>query len=130
MAKIELRSILLGESEHNQLVALLEKQNSTEYDNLFEELDSATVMADKDVPDDVVRMHSIVSFRDDASLEVNEIEVVYPAEAGKTRATVSVLAPVGAALIGLREGESITWPLPNGREKSITVLKVMKAWNE
>lgn len=124
MAKIELRSILLGESEHSHLITLLEKYNSMEYETLFDELDSATVLADKDVPDDVVRMHSVVSFRDDATQEIKEVQVVYPGEVSKTNSSVSVLAPIGAALIGLRESESITWPLPNGREKTITVLKV------
>lgn len=126
MAKNGLRSILLGESEHNILLSLLEKYNSVEFDNLFEELDSAIVMADKDVPDDVVRMHSLVTFKDDITQIKMQVQVVYPYEVTKKSLFVSILAPIGAALIGLREGESITWPLPNGRLKAITVLKVDK----
>lgn len=126
MAMIEWRSILLGKSEHSQLLALLDKYNSMEFDNLFEELDSATVLADEEVPIDVVRMHSLVTYKDDATQKVMEVQIVYPGEAGRKSASVSVLAPIGAALIGLREGESITWPVPNGRMKTITVLKVLK----
>lgn len=127
MAKIELRSIVLSEKEYGLLVDLLEKNKSVEHNKLVEELDAATVLAEMDVPDDVVRMNSVVSFIDDSTKEVKEVQVVYPGEVGRTIWGVSVLAPIGAALIGLREGESITWPLPNGREKTITVLKVVKS---
>ena len=124
MAKNELRSIVLGESEHNMLLALLERHNSEEFMNLYEEVDSATVVDDNDVPGNVVRMHSLVTFSDVASQEESTVRLVYPGEVNRMPLSVSVLAPVGAALIGLREGESITWPLPNGRQKTITVLKV------
>lgn len=124
MAKIELRSVLLGESEHKLLLLLIEKNNSQEFDKLYEELDSATVLADQDVPVDVVRMHSFVTYKDESTQEVREVQVVYPGEVGEK--AVSVLAPIGAALIGLREGESITWPLPGGKLKTLAVLKVVK----
>ncbi len=125
MAEVELRSVLLGERERNTLIALLAKVDSPEFDTLFDELDAAIVVADDQIPRDVVRMNSIVTYLDEALNATSTVKLVYPSaidtEVAGAKA-VSVLAPIGAALIGLREGESISWPMPNGRSKTLKVI--------
>ena len=71
----------------------------------------------------VVAMGSLVTFRDEAG-RTTTARLVYPAEAIGVDGTVSVLTPAGAALLGLSEGQSITYAAPGGRRKRLTVLKV------
>ena len=91
---------------------------------LEEELMRAELVASADVPADIVTMNSRVHCRDEASGQEREIELVYPHEVDAGRTRVSVLAPVGAALLGLRAGQSIDWPLPGGRMTRMQVLAV------
>jgi regulator of nucleoside diphosphate kinase len=92
-------------------------------DGLLYELERATVVADAAVPDDVVRMGTTVRFRADGTAE-REVELVYPKDADIEAGKVSVMTPVGTALIGLRRGQSITWVTRDGRKQVLTVLAV------
>jgi regulator of nucleoside diphosphate kinase len=93
-------------------------------ERLDEELARARVVAPESVPPDVVTMNSRVCFEDEAAGVTREITLVYPDEANAESARVSVLAPIGSALLGLRVGQSIEWPLPNGRRKRYRVVSV------
>jgi regulator of nucleoside diphosphate kinase len=76
------------------------------------------------LPDDVVRMNTRITFVDLDTRTESTIELVYPHEVGGIASRVSILAPVGAALIGLRVGETIEWPLPSGTHRRLQVLSV------
>jgi regulator of nucleoside diphosphate kinase len=69
-------------------------------------------------------MNSEVEFRDDATGKVQKMTLVYPGEADISERRISVLTPVGTALIGLPAGQSITWEAPNGDLRRLTVLSV------
>jgi regulator of nucleoside diphosphate kinase len=69
-------------------------------------------------------MNSEVEFRDDTTGKIQRVTLVYPEEADISQRKVSVLTPVGTALIGLRNGNSITWETPNGEVRQLTVLSV------
>jgi regulator of nucleoside diphosphate kinase len=69
-------------------------------------------------------MGSDVLYRDDLTREVRRVSLVFPGEADISQNKISVLTPVGTALIGLRAGQSITWPTRSGEMKRLTVLKV------
>jgi regulator of nucleoside diphosphate kinase len=69
-------------------------------------------------------MNSKVEFRDDTTGKVKMVTLVYPDQADISQGKVSVLTPVGTALIGLRAGDSITWEAPNGQGRQLTVLSV------
>jgi regulator of nucleoside diphosphate kinase len=88
---------------------------------LEQELARAELCAPADIPADVVTMHSIVSFIDERTDASHEARLVYPREAAGRPGDISILSPVGAALLGLRIGQSIDWPLPGG---SMTRVKV------
>lgn len=90
---------------------------------LQEELDRATVVDPTDVPPDLVTMNSRVRFIDDASNATSELTLVYP-EGTSAPDTVSVLAPAGAALLGLTVGQSIAWQVPGGRSLRLRILEI------
>lgn len=92
---------------------------------LEEEIVRADVREPGAIPPDVVTMNSIVECRDESSGEVRVLRLAYPHEADMSLGHVSVLAPVGAALIGLSVGQSIEWPLPGGRATRLTVTKIL-----
>ena len=94
-------------------------------DFLLEELARAKVIADSDVPPNVVTMNATVRFRDDETGRVNVATLVYPQDAAGNDSSVSVLTPVGAALLGLSEGHAIAYETLDGRIKTLTVLAVL-----
>ncbi|MBR0843420.1 nucleoside diphosphate kinase regulator [Bradyrhizobium liaoningense] len=91
---------------------------------LAQEMERASVVADDSVLRGVVRMGSQVRYCDDKTGEVREVVLVYPHEADITIKRISVLTPVGAALIGLSVGQAIEFQTPGHSKRSLTVLGV------
>ena len=85
--------------------------------------DRAQVVGHDQVPAGVVTMNSRVCCRDEGTGKEYQLTLVYPQEAGKEGA-VSVLAPVGTALLGLTVGQHIDWPAPGGKLLKLTLLSV------
>jgi len=94
-------------------------------DALADELARADVVAPWDMPPRVVTMRSTVRFRLDGKESEWCKTLVYPKEAGQGDDTVSVLSPVGSALLGLAEGGRIEWTHPDGRTLGVEVVDVM-----
>lgn len=94
-------------------------------DALLGEMDRAEVADSDAIPSDVITMNSTARFVDEVSGKEFELTLVYPDETPITEGTVSVLAPVGSALLGLSVGQSIEWPLPGGRKMTLRVLEVI-----
>jgi regulator of nucleoside diphosphate kinase len=69
-------------------------------------------------------MGSQVDFRDDGTAQVHRVTLVYPDQADITVGKISVLTPIGAALIGLYQGQTINWQSPAGDWRSLTVMAV------
>lgn len=90
---------------------------------LEDELDRAEVVEPHEVPADVVTMNSKVVVEEETG-EQHVVSLVWPGAANFEAGRLSVLAPVGAALLGLRAGQSIDWPMPNGRRKRVRVVRV------
>ena len=88
------------------------------------ELDRAHVLTQDELPPDVVSMRSSVVYEDVDTGERREAILVYPEEADLQHSLISVLAPIGMALLGLSVGQSISWPVPGGRTRTIRVLSV------
>lgn len=91
---------------------------------LADEVGRARVLAGGELPKHSVFMNSEVEFRDDATGKVRKVTLVYPNDADISRGRISVLTPVGTALIGLPTGHSITWETPGGEMRQLTVLSV------
>lgn len=88
---------------------------------LLSEIGRATVV--ESLPKGVVTVHSDVELRDNVHKTVKRVHLVYPDEAAADANSVSVLTPLGAALIGLSEGDSINWCTRTGDLRSVTVLR-------
>ena len=91
---------------------------------LAQEMERASVVADNSDLRGVVRMGSQVRYCDDKTGEVRDVVLVYPHEADITLKRVSVLTPVGAALIGLSVGQAIEFKTPGHNKRSLTILCV------
>jgi len=90
---------------------------------LTEELERAHVVADGR-PEHTVCMGSEVAFRDDSTGKVETVTLVYPGDADISRRRISVMTPIGTALIGLSVGDSIPWETRSGELRLLTVLDV------
>jgi regulator of nucleoside diphosphate kinase len=93
-------------------------------DDLQTEVDRANIVEPKEIPPDVVTMNSTVTFRIESSEKEFSLTLVYPKDAGDGTGKISVLAPVGSALLGLREDDEISWPKPGGGSLIVRILKV------
>lgn len=118
--------ILVGEEERRKLtiIAMTEVGHSAENsDYLLFELDRATVVPDAQLPPDVVRLGSIVRFRNHDGSERTD-ELVVPSEANEDEHKLSVTSEEGAALLGLRPGQTISWLSRFGGSRRLKVLRV------
>lgn len=91
---------------------------------LLRELLRADVVASEAIPAGTVVMHSVVTYCDQGTGDIRRVTLVYPDERASLPNALSVLAPLGAALIGLSEGQSISYEGIDGRTRTVTVLKV------
>lgn len=94
---------------------------------LLDEIERADIRADHLVADSIIGMHSVVEFVDGAHDLKQTVTLVYPTEADISEGRISILTPVGAGLIGLTAGQSISWPARDGRERILQILKVSRA---
>jgi regulator of nucleoside diphosphate kinase len=78
------------------------------------ELDRARVMAASDIPRDVVTMHVPVRVTDLDDGAQRTLTLVFPGEADSAQGKISVLAPIGTALLGYRAGDTVEWRVPGG----------------
>lgn len=92
-------------------------------ERLLDEVDRAEVVAESDVPADVVRMGSFVTYQVQLTGAINTIRLVPPHEADLHKLRVSIISDIGVALIGLRPGQQIRWEL-GGRQHVLDVLRV------
>jgi len=111
----------------SELAATVEARLPEVAGMLLDEIERAQIVAAAAMPQDVIRMHSTVAFADDGSGRQRTIQLVYPAEADIDQGRVSILTPVGAGLIGLRTGQSISWPDRNGHVRLLRIVSVTQA---
>ena len=114
-------NIYITEPDHERLTKLIEiarereSEANREYlDRLEEELDRAEVVQQKDIPADVITMRSTVRVKDLDTGEEMIYHLVFPTEANYDEGKISVLAPVGTAMLGYRHGDVIEWQVPSG----------------
>lgn len=114
------RNILITDVDRRRLGTLIERATNVGLtdrhyiDDLERELERATAVDPEDVPSDVITMNSTVRLRDLDTGDVETYTLVYPAEADVDENRISVLAPIGTAIIGYRVGDVIKWPVPSG----------------
>jgi regulator of nucleoside diphosphate kinase len=89
---------------------------------LEHELERARIVSGRAASARVIGMGSKVEYLDEATGKVHEVTLVYPAESDIEHGRVSVLTPIGAALLGLSQGQSIEWNTRSGEPRQLTVL--------
>jgi regulator of nucleoside diphosphate kinase len=118
--------IVVSESDHDRLTdlatAALDRLPETAQE-LLDEMERAEVVGAPAVPANVVGMGSTVTFQPDGGRK-RRVTLVFPAAADIAESRISVLTPIGTALIGLSEGQSIDWSARDGRRHQLTVLAV------
>ncbi len=117
--------IIVALEDRERLLRLVEANGSETAELLETELDRARVVPRHEVPDDVVVMESELEYEDTLSGRRRRIQLVYPDYADAEASRVSVLAPLGCALLGLRVGQEIDWRMPGGA-RSLRVLAVVQ----
>ncbi len=122
-----LPEIIIPASEYDRLQGLAQAAARTsplvaEY--LDRELGRARVLPDEAIGSDFARVGSQVTFRDDQTGRLREVGLAWPHEADVTQDRISVLTSIGAALLGMRPGQSIDWPSPVGGPRTLTVIAV------
>ncbi|MCE7604668.1 nucleoside diphosphate kinase regulator [Vibrio fluvialis] len=119
-------TIVVSTLDMDRISALLEQMPklSPELEKLEDELDRATIKEPQEMPDNVVSMNSTVRFKFTGKDEIIQKNLVYPHEV-KNSDDISIFAPVGSALLGLAAGQTLTWPMPGGAEKTIEILEVV-----
>ena len=118
--------LVLGIEDYGKLMAIASSvtgPTADVADQLIIELDRARIVAQAKLPEDAVRMGSIVTFTTNDAQQ-RQLQLVYPGEADINAGKVSVLTPIGAALIGLRQGQTIPWSSRDGRDLILTVVEV------
>ncbi|WP_300630823.1 nucleoside diphosphate kinase regulator [Pseudomonas sp.] len=88
------------------------------------ELDRADVVGHDEVPATVVTMNSSVHCREQGSGKDYHLTLVYPKDANADEGKISILAPMGSALLGLQVGQHIDWPAPGGKTLKLELLSV------
>jgi regulator of nucleoside diphosphate kinase len=114
--------IVITDLDLQRLLPMLER-HAADGDALDWELHRATIVSHDAVPADIVTMNSDVVYEDCETGARRTVRVVYPEDADASRGHISVLAPIGSALLGLKVGQMIQWVLPTG-VRSVFVVEI------
>lgn len=119
--------LLLAASDHERLEQLAEQALERQPEiagALLDELSRASVVAPSQLPDDTVAVGREVRYHDEGTGKDRVVRVVWPMHSDADADRVSVLTPVGTALLGLSVGQAIDWPLQDGRRHRLRVCAV------
>jgi len=120
-------NIRISETDHSRLTALASTsmtENPEISEELLDELDRAKVVTDSSIAAEVVQMGSTVTYRASTN-DTKTVKLVFPGEADISEGKISILTPIGTALIGLSIGQSISWTARNGRRHELTIQDVI-----
>ncbi len=119
--------IVISSLDLKRLETLLDTLTHSQFPNIDElegELERAKVVEPEKMPGNVVTMNSTVKFKVASSSKEFSLTLVYPKDAAGGSDKISILAPVGSALLGLKEGDEIAWPKPGGGNINVQILEV------
>jgi regulator of nucleoside diphosphate kinase len=120
--------IVLSSLDADRLATLLDSLPDRAFpgrDELESELARAEIVPPQAVPPTVVTMNSTVKFSIQASSKEFFLTLVYPKDVDPRGGTISILAPVGSALLGLSKGDQIEWPNPGGGTLRVRIEDVL-----
>lgn len=126
--QVSLPPILVTDHDYEKLIRFVERSFADlprVIGFLKQELDRADLVAPQKVPRDVVTMNSRLTFRTNADGISRTVTLVYPGQADLLAGRLSILTPVGVALLGLQPGQTMTWEDRMGDVKTLVVQNVL-----
>ena len=120
--------IILSSLDADRLYALLEslpKKSVPGIEELEQELNRAEIVEPTKMPQDIVTMNSIVRFFVESTKQEFELTLVYPKDMDSNGKNISILAPVGSAMLGLAIGDEIEWPKPGGGILKVRITEIL-----
>ncbi len=122
-------AIILGNADVARLRAVVDRHldgpDRAAAELLEAELDRAIVVPQAEVPPEIVTMDSRIAFRDVRTGRSRVITLCHPAETDPAQGRISILAPVASALLGLGIGDTIDWPMPDGKTARLQITSVL-----
>ena len=123
-------NIVVSQATLERLEGLAEgamRRNPALADRLLDELGRARIVAPPKMPQNVVAIGSNVTYRDETSGRERTVMLVYPEDADIARQRISVMTPLGVALLGLAEGAAFYWDTRENQRRTLTVIQVGSA---
>ena len=124
---------IISETDYKTIYSLIQdlpaSQRTKEMGQLQRELNSALRVADEKLEEDIIRLNSYFEVKDMGTGKTLQLHLVMPKMADLSQQKISILSPLGVALIGFREGMLVEWVLPGGPKK-LQILKVVNAISE
>ncbi|AOY92375.1 transcription elongation factor GreAB [Cupriavidus sp. USMAA2-4] len=118
-------TLYLTELDVTRLERIAERAGSAQLSDMLDALlERAAIVAPEAIPHDVVTMNSQLRCALEGDAEPRHWTLVYPDTADFDAGRLSVLSPVGQALLGARAGETVAYRLPDGREQRLTVIEI------
>lgn len=122
--------IVINADEVDHLEALAEgalRRNASLANRLLEEIGRARIVSAQKMPPDVIGIGSTVRYRDNGTGQETSVTLVYPENADIGHHRVSVMTPIGVALLGLAKDASFFWDTLGGQRRTLTVIEVSQA---
>jgi regulator of nucleoside diphosphate kinase len=122
-------SVVITETDFRCLRSLIESSTGVchrdreHLESLQQELERAVVVEENEVPRDLVTINSRVRVRDLATEREFVYQIVFPTDANVEKNQISVLAPIGTALLGSSAGNTVEWPVPSGLRR-LSIVEV------
>ncbi len=117
--------IVLTKDDHDIIMSYIRKGLATimfsrqDAEELETELKNAKIVKKNELPEDVVRINSTVTIREEKENKLMELTVVTPEKANIKQRLISIMSPIGTALIGFRKGQQVKWRAPAGKKTFI-----------
>ncbi|HMR91098.1 MAG TPA: GreA/GreB family elongation factor [Chitinophagaceae bacterium] len=127
---IKTQSLILRKDDYELMMRYLRSgQGRNRYDqenaiHFEKELQKADIVEKEDFPADTIRLNSLVRIMEMPGGKVRELTLVIPEHANVREGKISLLAPVGTALIGFSKGQQVDWQVPSGK-KTFKILEVV-----
>ena len=121
--------LVVTKDDYEILISCLSNRYGAAFDGknaeeLKHELKKAKLVSEADFPGDVVRLNSKVKIKAEKKDEIMELMIVTPDKADIKKRKISIMAPLGTALIGFRQGQKVKWKVPSGK-KTFTIMEVI-----
>lgn len=131
MSQIHCTSIYLKEQDFEQLLNLTEEMSTGEAQSLIDEIEKAEIVDEPErFPKGVISMHSQVLYKELATGKKRNVILSFPEDANALQSRISVLSPVGIALLGAKQGDVVSPILHNQRQMQLKILGVKEPMSE